>query len=89
MVILPMKVALYLEIGSGLMRFNDFVRASLSNDIICIMDDVADNNGKIIEEPRAAYRWIDSCYSNREIDRFTMIPRTDKVNGKMIAVSFK
>ena len=71
------------------MQFNDFVRASLSNDIICIMDDVADNNGKMIEEPRAAYRWIDSCYSDREIDRFTMIPRIDKINGKMIAVSFK
>ena len=84
-----MNVAFYLEIGGGFMRFNDFVRASLSNDIICIMDDVADNNGKIIEEPRAAYRWIDSCYSNREIDRFTMIPRNDKINDKMKDVPFK
>lgn len=71
------------------MKFNDFVKTALSNDIICIMDNVIDNKGIIIDEPRAAYRWINSIYADREIDRLTMIPRTDGINGKMFAVSFK
>ena len=71
------------------MKFNDFVNSALSNDIVCIMDDVASHNGKIIEEPKAAYRWIDSCNADREINRFTLIPRTDGAKRGMIAVSFK
>lgn len=71
------------------MKFNEFAKAALSNDIICIMDDVADNNGTITESPEAAYRWIDSRYADREIDRFTLVPRTDGIKGKMIAVSLK
>ena len=69
------------------MTFNEFVKSALSNDIVCIMDDVY--RGKIIHAPEAAFRWIDSKYSENEIDRFTMIPRIDGVNGKMLAVCFK
>lgn len=72
------------------MRFNDFAKSALSNDIICIMDDIFTPAGKIIEEPRAAYRWIDEPhYSEKEIDRFTIVPRTDINNAKMLAVSLK
>ena len=71
------------------MSFNEFVVAALSNDIVCIMDDVYSHDGKIIEEPRPAYKWIDDpVYANREIDRFTLVPRKDQ-SGRMIAVSLK
>ena len=70
-----------------MIKFNDFVKAALSNDIVCIMDDVY--MGKIIDEPKAAFRWIGSVYAEREIDRFTLVPRTYGVKGKMLAVSLK
>jgi len=70
------------------MKFDEFVSAALSNDIVCIMDDVYDPKGKVIEEPRAAFRWIGSSYADREIERFTLISRRNKrVNEKIIAVS--
>lgn len=69
------------------MKFNDFVKSTLSNDIVCIMDDVY--RGSIIEKPKAAFRWIDSDYSDREINRFTIVPRIDGVKGEMLAVSLK
>lgn len=69
------------------MKFNDFVKSALSNDIVCIMDDVY--RGDIIEKPDAAFRWIDSSYSEKEIDRFTIIPRIDGCKGEMLAVSLK
>ena len=71
------------------MTFNDFAKTALSNEVICIVDDVTDVKMEIIEEPRAAYRWIDSCYADRDIDRFTMIPRPDNAKFHMLAVSFK
>ena len=69
------------------MKFNDFVKAALSNDIICIVDDIL--HGEIAGKPDAAFRWIDSQYAEREIDRFTLIPRNDGVSGKMIAVTLR
>lgn len=69
------------------MKFNDFVKSALSNDIVCIVDDVY--RGGIVEKPEAAFRWIDSDYSEREISRFTMVPRIDGVKGKMLAVLLK
>lgn len=69
------------------MKFNDFVKTALSNDIVCIVDNII--NGKIIKEPEAAFRLIDSDFADMEIDRFTMIPRTDGIKGKMLAVTIK
>ncbi len=67
------------------MTFNEFVTKALSNDEICITDNAI--NGKIIEEPIAAFRWIDSKYAEKEIDRFTLIPGENKKN--IIAVVLK
>ena len=70
------------------MKFNDFVKTALSNDIICVVDNII--NGTIIKEPEAAFRLIDNdVLANMEIDRFTMIPRTDGIKGKMLAVTIK
>lgn len=69
------------------MLFNDFVKTALSNDIICIVSEII--RGQIIGEPEAAFRLIDGKYANREIDRFTLIPRTDGIKGTMIAVTLK
>lgn len=67
--------------------FNDFVMSALSNDIVCVVDNIL--NGNIISKPTAAYRMINSEYADKVIDRFTLIPRDDGVEGKMIAVTLK
>lgn len=70
------------------MTFNDFVKSALSNDIVCVVDDIL--NGEIIRKPEAAFRLIDNdVLANREIDRFTIIPRIDGSKGKMLAVTIK
>jgi len=69
------------------MTFNDFVKSALSNDIVCVVDDII--RGKIIREPEGAFRLINCEIADREIDRFTMIPRVDGVKGKMLAVTLK
>lgn len=69
------------------MKFNDFVKSTLSNNIVCVVDDII--NGKIIKEPEPAYKLIDGPDAEKEIDRFTIIPRTDNSKYKMLAVTFK
>lgn len=55
------------------MTFNDVAKAFLSNDIICIMDNII--NGKVIVH-NPAYKWIDNPqYKDKEIERITIIPR--------------
>ena len=69
------------------MKFNEFVKTALSNDIVCIVDNII--NGNIIAAPEAAFRFIDGIYADKEIDRFTLGRRIDGVNGHMIYVKFK
>lgn len=60
------------------MKFNDFVTAAFSNDLVCIVEDVYEaclGRGKIICEPTSAWQLIGSEYAVRDINRFTIFPR--------------
>ena len=67
------------------MKFNDFVKTALSNDPVCITNDILApkvTSENLVEKPECAYRWIDSKYAEREVVRFTLIPNKELgVNG--------
>ena len=55
------------------MTFNELVKTALSNDVICITDDILRGNVFIHD---AAFKWIDNAkYKDREVDRITLVPR--------------
>ena len=56
------------------MTFNELVKTALSNDVVCVTDDILHGNVFVHD---AAFRWIDNAeYKDREIDRITLIPRS-------------
>ena len=77
------------------MRVNDFVKSALSNELICIVKEplmVHWEKENIVEAPQAAFRMIDGKYAEREIDRFTTVPRSvcgERGAGSVIAVSLR